>query len=306
MAQHAEDCVRVGGVPLPRGGWHPAAVVVIIASPRQAAGPDGLARGHAERVDELVRGLRHEADDGLCRLGLALDHLLGDESLTARAERALQAAEVLLHRGVVGSREAPLVTPGQEHHQEGLEGGAHHLAHRHGLRSVGQHGHEERQVLLQQAQRRADARVGDGPRVQVLVQGVARVEEDQPVRGDLGDGGDRRLRGGAGAVEAGAGGEGRVEGVEVGEHVVERVEAHVEALCAAADGRARGVVRAAAAAAGVALRGLARRQNRLLPETEEARVLVAPCQRRERREVALLRTCVVSTKAHSLCKMLAV
>jgi hypothetical protein len=89
------------------------------------------------------------------------------------------------------------------------------------------------------------------------------------VRGDLGDGGDRRLRGGAGAVEAGGGGEGRVEGVEVGEHVVERVEAHVEPLRAAADGRARGVVRAAAAA-GVALRDPARRQHRLLPETEEA------------------------------------
>jgi hypothetical protein len=55
VAQDAEDRVRVGGVPQPRGGRH-------LRVP--AAGPRGLARGQFERVDEVVRGPRHEVDDG--------------------------------------------------------------------------------------------------------------------------------------------------------------------------------------------------------------------------------------------------
>jgi len=115
-------------------------------------------------------------------------HVLWDQPLPARAEGALQAAQVLLHRGVVGACEAPLVAAGKEHHQERLEGGPHHLPRRHRLRPVRQHQH--------------------------LVQRVPRVQEDEPGRGDLGHDGDGRRRRGARAVEAGGGGGRRERGVE--------------------------------------------------------------------------------------------
>lgn len=150
-----------------------------------------------------------------------------------------------------------------------------------------------------------------------------RVQEDEAVRGDLGDMDDGRLRRGAGTVEMAAPrrevavrrgrqrrrrrgdpavreeGEGFVERMDVAEQVVEGVEPDVEPLRAAAGGRPRVVAardgRAVAVvdAAARARPGVSARRRRPLPEPDDRRVLVAPGQRRQRREVALLGACLI-------------
>jgi len=128
---------------------------------------------------------------------------------------------------------------------------------------------------------------------------------------------DGRLRRGAGTVEVAgrlrrevAGrrrrgapavreeGEGFVERLDVAEQVVEGVEPDVEALRAAAGGLARvvaardGRALAVVDAAAWARPGVSARRRRLLPEPDDLRVLVAPSQRRQRRDVALLGACL--------------